>query len=155
MLLTTLLSFFGGSTFRMLWGEISSWLTTQQDHTHEIERMRLQGGLDAAQHARNMESIKVQAELGVKEIRVKAEAALDALDAENFGKAVELTGKTVGVWFVDAWNAAIRPGLATVSIGLICFDAFKVIAMSENAWGLAGAALGIYVADRTLFKRGK
>jgi hypothetical protein len=33
--ITTILSFLGGSVFRMLWGEISSWMNKQQDHAHE------------------------------------------------------------------------------------------------------------------------
>lgn len=154
-MLTALISFFSGSVFRMIWGEISSFLTARQEHAHEIDRLKLQGELDAAQHARNLEAIKVQADLGVKEIAVRSEADLERLAAEGFNIAVEATGKQSGVKWVDAWNAAIRPGLASVCVLLITADAFKVITMSENTWALAGAALGVYVADRTLFKRGK
>lgn len=154
-MITTLISFFGGSVFRMLWGEITSYLTARQEHGFEIQRMQLQGQLDAAQHARNLEAIQVQADLGVKTIQVQAEADLGKLDAAAFGTAVELTGKSSGNWFVDAWNGVIRPGLATVSVGLVVASEFALIHMSENAWALAGSALGIYVADRTLFKRGK
>lgn len=154
-MLTALISFFGGSAFRMLWGEISSWVSSRQEHAHEIERMRLQGELDAAQHERNQAAIRLQAELGVKVIAAQAEADLLRLDAQAFGSAVELTGRATGMWWVDAWNGVIRPGLATVSIGLVVANEFRWIAMSDNAWALAGAALGIYVADRTLFKRGK
>jgi hypothetical protein len=154
-MITALLSFFGGGLFRSVWGEVSAWITARQDHSFEIERMKLQGELDAAQHARNLEAIKVQADLGVKTIQVQAEADLGRLDGAAFNTAVELTGKSSGVKFVDAWNGAIRPGLATVSIALVVCDAFALVAMSDNAWALAGSALGIYVADRTLFKRGK
>jgi hypothetical protein len=154
-MLATLLSFFGGSVFRMLWGEISSWVSARQEHAHEIERLRLQGQLDAEQHERTQAAIRLQAELGIKTIAVQAEADLARLDAQAFGTGVELTGKTTGLWLVDLWNGVIRPGLATVSIGLVVANEFKLIAMSDNAWALAGAALGIYVADRTLFKRGK
>lgn len=154
-MITALLSFFSGSVFRMVWGEISSFLTARQEHAQELDRMRLQADIDAAQHARNLESIKVQADLGVKEIAVKSEVDLDRLAAEGFNLAVEATSKQTGVKWVDAWNAAIRPGLASVCVLLITADAFKVITMTENTWALAGAALGVYVADRTLFKRGK
>lgn len=154
-MITSLISFFGGSIFRMLWGEVTSFLTAKQDHEFEIQRMTLQGQLDADTHARNLEAIKLQSELGVKTIQVQAEADLGKLDATAFGTAVELTGKPTGNWFADAWNGVIRPGLATVSIGLVCFSEFAIIHMSENAWALAGSALGIYIADRTLFKRGK
>lgn len=150
-----LFSFLGGSVFRMLWGEISSWVNAKQDHAHEIERMRLQGELEAAQQVRQLEAIRVQAELGVKTIQVQAEADLGHLDAMAFGTAVELTGKASGNWFVDAWNGAIRPGLATTCILLVTASELALIHLSDNAWQLAGAALGIYIADRTLFKRGK
>lgn len=154
-MITTLLSFFGGSVFRMLWGEISTFITAKQDHSFEIERMTLQGNLDAAQHVRNLEAIKVQAALGVETIHVQGEADLGRLDAQAFNTGVELTGKSSGNWFIDAWNGAIRPGLATVSIGLVVASEVALIHMSENGWALAGSALGIYVADRTLFKRGR
>ena len=117
--------------------------------------MTLQGALDAAQHARNLEAIRQQAELGVKTIQVQGEADLGRLDAQAFNVGVELTGKSSGNWFIDAWNGAIRPGLATTSIALVVASEFALISMSDNAWALTGSALGIYVADRTLFKRGK
>lgn len=154
-MITTLISFFGGSVFRMLWGEISTFITAKQDHRFEIDRMTLQGTLDAAQHERNQEAIKTQAELGVKTIQVQGETDLGRLDAAAFNTGVELTGKSSGNWLIDAWNGAIRPGLATTSIGLVVASEFALIHMSDNAWALTGSALGIYVADRTLFKRGK
>ena len=40
-MISALVSFLGGSVFRMLWGEISAWLTKAQDHKHEIERGRV------------------------------------------------------------------------------------------------------------------
>jgi hypothetical protein len=154
-MITSLISFFSGSLFRMIWGEISGFITARQDHKHEIERMRLQAETEAAQHARNLEAIKLQADLGVQTIRVQGEADIGKLDAAAFSTAVELTGKSSGNWLVDAWNGVIRPGLATVSIGLVVCSEFALIKLSENGWALAGAALGIYVADRSLFKRGK
>jgi len=154
-MLTTLISFLGGSAFRMIWGEVSSYLTARQEHQHELQRMRLQADLEAEQHKRQQEAIRLQAELGVKVIEAQREADLDRLAAEGFNIAVEATSKVTGVRWVDAWNAAIRPGLATVSIVLVVSDAWQLVSLNENAWALAGAALGIYVADRTLFKRGK
>ena len=56
-MLSALLSFFGGTAFRMLWGEVSAYLNKKQDHAFEIERMRLQEQFDAAQHARNLEAL--------------------------------------------------------------------------------------------------
>jgi len=139
----------------MLWGEISSMLTASQDHKHELERMRLQEEIDAAQHERNQAAIKLQADLKVEVIEVQGKVDAGLLDIKAFNSAVELTGKSTGINFVDAWNGMIRPALATESMLLIALDCLGYITMTENAWALTGAALGIYVADRTLFKRGK
>jgi hypothetical protein len=153
---SALISFFGGSVFRMMWGEISSWMTARQDHSHEIERLRLQGELDAAAHGRNMEAIKVQADLGVQTIRVQGEADLARIDAGVFGQAVELTGKLTGFAVVDIWNGIIRPMLATECMLLWSLHLYRHNwTLDEQGWALVGAALGIFVADRALLKRGK
>ena len=117
--------------------------------------MRLQGELDAAQHARNLEAITVQANLGVKTIQVQAEAAIGQLEAEGWLAAVQSTGKAIGIAWVDAWNASIRPGVATWSVLMLTLDAASLVTMTEAASSVCYAALGIYLADRTLGKRGK
>lgn len=151
-----LIAFLGGSAFRMIWGELSAWLTTQQDHRHELERMRLQGDLEAAQHARNLESIRVQAELGVKTIAAQAEADLERIAGEAWGGLVSATTQMTGIWFVDVWNQSIRPLLATLAILVVVAEIVTAgFVMSEWSRELVGAILGIYTADRSLSKRGK
>jgi hypothetical protein len=154
-MISALISFLGGSVFRMIWGEVSAWLTAKQEHNHEIERMRLQGELDAAQHARNQDAIKLQADLGVKTINVQAESAISQTEADGWLETVKATGRAIGVAWVDAWNASIRPGVATWSIVMMTLAEFAVIHMSENTASVCAAALGIYLADRSLMKRGK
>jgi hypothetical protein len=154
-MITALLSFFGGSVFRMIWGEISHWFTAKQEHQQELDRMRLQGELEAAQHARNQEAISLQASLGVKTIQVQAEAAIGEIEAQGWLEAVKATAIKTGVAWVDAWNATIRPGVATWAIVMMTLSEFKVITLSEFAASVASAALGIYLADRNLAKRGK
>lgn len=154
-MISALISFLGGSVFRMLWGEISTWMTARQDHMHEIERMRLQGDLDAAAHARNLDAIKVQAGLGVQAIRVQAEADVGRIEADGWLTAVKGTTTATGAWFVDAWNGVIRPAVATWSVAMISGHYLRWWALDENGWAVCGAALGIYLADRALFKRGK
>jgi len=152
---SALASFLGGTAFRMIWGEVSSWLTKRQDHRLEIERLKLQGQLDAEQHGRNLDAIRVQAQLGVETIRVQASADVDRFEAEGWLEAVKATGRQTGIRFVDAWNAGIRPAVATWSVGMMTLAEFGAIAMSDNTTQVAGAALGLYLADRTLAKRGK
>lgn len=154
-MLSALISFLGGSVFRMIWGELSAWMTARQDHTFELERMRLQGDLEAAQHARNLEAIKVQAELGVKVIETQAQAAIGQLESSAWLEAVKATAVQTGIRWVDAWNSVIRPAVATWAIGMITGNYLHLWVLDENGWSLAGAALGIYLADRALFKRGK
>jgi hypothetical protein len=154
-MITTILSFLGGSVFRMLWGEISSWINKRQDHAQEIERMRLQAELDAGRHEREQEAIKTQAALNIQVVRVQGEQAIGEVEANGWLEAVRATGKSIGVAWVDAWNAVIRPALATWSVAMITAHYAGWIKLDDNGWQLAGAILGIYVADRALFKRGK
>lgn len=153
--ITAILSFLGGSTFRMVWGEISSFLTARAEHKREIERMRLQAEHDAQQHEREMKSIQMQHQMGVEVIRVKSEARLDELEGEGWLEAVKSTGRSVGIAWVDAWNAVIRPGVATWAIVMLSANEFNLIDISPETASVAFAALGIYLADRTLSKRGK
>ena len=155
-MLSAIISFLGGSFFRMVWGEVSSWMSSRQSHSQEIERMRLQGELDASQHSRNLESIRVQAELGVKEIRVQAEADLSRIDADGFYGAVRDAMRPTGIWLVDLWNGVIRPLCATIAVSM------WVLSLYRSGWTLGpwdqeltAAVLGFFFADRTLGKRGK
>jgi hypothetical protein len=156
MFISALFSFLGGTAFRMIWGEVSSWLTKAQDHKFEIDRLALQEQVDAKTHERNLESLRLQSDLGIKEITVQADNAIRQLDVEAFLKGVDATTKKSGVRWIDGWNAVIRPAVATWAILMITASEFALItSMSENSWMVASAALGIYLADRTLFKRGK
>lgn len=154
-MISALISFLGGSVFRMLWGEVSSFLTKRQDHAQEMDRLRLQGDMDANQHARNLESIRVQAELGVKTIQVQAEANVSEMESTAWLEAVKSTTRTVGIVWVDAWNATIRPGVATWAIVMMTLGELRLMTLSENTLSIASVALGIYLADRNLMKRGK
>lgn len=154
--MSAILTFLGGSAFRAIWGEVSTFFTKRQDAKIEMEHLRLQGELDAAQHARNLEALKVQAELGVKTIQVQGEVDVERSAAEAFKEAVARTTTPTGIQWVDGWNACVRPAFASVALLLWCF------AMDANGWALTewdysmiGAIAGFYFADRTLRKRGK
>jgi len=154
--MSALFSFLGGSVFRMIWGEVSHWLTARQEHSHELERMKIQGELDAAAHARNLEGIKLQSELGIKTIEVQSAADLGKLEIGAWAQAVADVGKQTGIKFIDLWNGAIRPALATVAMLAVIIEVILHGGVL-NDWDreLIGAILGIYVADRALLKRGK
>lgn len=155
-MISALISFLGGSAFRMLWGEVAAWLTTKQDHSHELERMRLQAELDAAQHARNLEAQRLQAELGVKTIAVQSEADLALKDLDVWGRAIDNAGKATGLPLVDIWNGVIRPLIATIAVVL------WVMALNAQGWKMSewdrevvGVVFGFFFASRELAKRGK
>ena len=153
---SALLAFLGGNVFRMLFGEVVSYLNKKQDHSFEVERMRLQGDLDSAQHERNQAAIRLQSELGIKTIQVASEAALGQIEAEGWLETVRGTTRQVGIWFIDAWNGVIRPFVATWAVLMLTLHfASKGWVLDDNGWSICGAALGIYLADRSLFKRGK
>lgn len=154
--MSAILSFLGGSVFRMMFGQVSDWLNKRQDHQHEIERMRLSGDLDAAAHARNLEAIRVQAELGVKTIRVQAEARVEELELQGWAAAVATSQKPTGVTWVDAWNGCIRPLAASIAIFL------WVVALNQAGWKmsewdkeLVGVILGFFFASRVMTHRNK
>jgi hypothetical protein len=153
---SALISFLGGSAFRLLWGEISAWVTAKQTHKQELAMLEAQAKFAAQTHAQNLESIRVQAELGVKTIHVQKDADLARIDAGAWAEAVSAVGRQTGIKFLDIWNGSIRPLLASIAIALVVFEAAKS-GFQLTDWNreLVGAILGIYVADRTLSKRGK
>jgi hypothetical protein len=154
--MSALLSFLGGSAFRAVWGEFSSWMNKRQEHRYEIERMQLQGKLDTDTHARNMESQRLQAELGIKTIEVKSEADQAILAAEAFRDAMKQAAVPTGIVWVDAWNASVRPAFASVVL-FLWLRALQQQAWATNDWdrNLMAGICGFYFADRMLGKRGK
>lgn len=155
-MLSALLSFLGGSAFRMIWGEVSAFLSRRQEHAQEIERMRLQEELAAAQHARNLDAIRLQADLGVKVIEVARDAELAMVEASAWERAVDQVGRLTGIKVIDLWNQSIRPLLATLAILVVVGEVIAAgFVLTDWTRDLVAAILGLYVADRSLSKRGK
>lgn len=154
--MTALLSFLGGNAFRLLFGEIASYFTRKQEAALEMKRMEMQEKLDAAQHDRNLAAIKVQAEMGVKTIEIQRDADVARVEVDGWLEAVRAVGKASGIRWVDAWNAAIRPWLATfASVVVVAEIVAAGFVLTEWHQGIVAAILGVYVADRNLSKRGK
>lgn len=155
-MIETLLAFLGGNAFRLIWGEISAAWTRHQDHRHELAMLQATAAAEAARHAQNLEAIRVQAELGVQTIRVQGEADVARTEADAFLAAVQATSARTGIAWVDAWNGAIRPALATMCMALIVGDwAQSGWDLDNYSWTLISAVIGIYIADRSLLARGK
>lgn len=155
-MLSALLSFLGGSVFRMVWGEASAFINKKQDHQHEVELLKLQSELDDKAHQRTLEAQRVQSELGIKIIEAQAAAAVDKADADAFGLAVAQAFKPTGYGIVDIWNGIIRPCAATIALTLWVMKlATNGFVMDDWDRELGGAVLGFFFADRSLGKRGK
>jgi hypothetical protein len=154
--MSALLSFLGGSVFRMLWGEVSAYFTRKQEHEQELARITAQEVIDAAQHTRNLESINLQATLGVKTIQVQADADMARIDAAAWADAVRDVGKQTGIKFIDIWNGIIRPSLATLACAFLIAEAVhNGMNPTPHIIMVCDAILGIYIAERSLGKRGK
>lgn len=151
-----ILSFLGGAGFRMLWGDFIAWFNQAREHRREIERLRLQGELDAAAHERNLAAIRLQHELGVETIRVQGQVQVDAIEAQAFAISQAEGMKPTGIFLVDAWNACIRPAAATLCLWL-WFRSLYIAnwAMQGRDWDMVCAILGWFFADRHMAKRGK
>lgn len=155
-MLSGLLSFLGGSAFRMVWGEVSAWMTARQEHAHELQRLELQERVDAAAHARNLEALRLQSDLNIKVVESQRLSELSRIEGDAWSDIVRATASTTGVKFIDAWNGAVRPLLASLSILIVVAEVVAThFVLSEWTQGLVSAILGLYVADRSLAKRGK
>lgn len=153
---SALFSFLGGSVFRMIWGEVASFIQKKQDHQHELEMSRLQAELEDKRHDRDMARIKLQSDLGVKEIQIAGDVAMQKAEMDAWLQAVRDVGKQTGIKWLDAWNGSIRPLLASLAIAVVVFEIAKNgFSLSDWDRELVAAILGIYVADRALLKRGK
>lgn len=151
-----LFSFLGGSVFRMVWGEVASFVQKKQDHTFELERMQAQAQAEDRAHQRNQEAMRLQAELGVKTLAARAEADVATEEAAAFTAAMRDAFRPTGNVVVDVWNGIIRPSAATIALGL------WVLKLHTQSWSmqewditLAGTILGFFFASRELSKRGK
>lgn len=155
-MLSALFSFLGGSVFRMVWGEISSFINKRQDHAFEIERMKLQTEMDDRVHQRTQEALQLQASLGIKTIEAQAESNVLSEEAKAFTIAMANAMKPTGIHWVDAWNAIIRPAAATIALALwVAKLASQNFVMQEYDMEITGVVLGFFFADRSLGKRGK
>ena len=150
-------SFLGGTAFRMLWGEVSSYLNKRQEHRYELDRMRLQDTFDVGRHQRLMESMRFQAEQQVKVIEVAARGEVDKIEAAAWAAAVGATTRKVGIKAIDALNAAIRPFGAVWALYMLTANEYNWLAqpLSDQTAQVCFAFLGLFVADRALGKRGK
>lgn len=148
-MLTALFSFLGGSAFRLVFGAVMDAWNKRQDHAHEMELQRLQADLEAGRHERDMARITLQSNLGIKEITVAGDIALQKGEMDAFVEAVKGTQVKTGIGWCDAWNQSIRPAGATVSLALWVGTMIAAgVVLSEFDQTLIAAFLGVFVGER-------
>lgn len=156
MIVSALLSFLGGSAFRMIWGEIAGWLNKKQEHEFELARLSAQQQIDKQNHERLMESLRLQSELGIKTIEAKSEADMGLQDAASFTEAMKHAFARTGNHVIDAWNGGIRPAAATIVLVLWLLKVVKSGGVLDSFdQELVCAILGFFFADRALGKKGR
>lgn len=155
-MISAILSFLGGSAFRMIWGEVSAYFTRRQEHEQEYQMAELQSRLESERHERDMARLRLQSELGIKEVQVAGDVAISKMEADAFVEAIKQAWKPTGIAWVDAWNASIRPAIASVCGGLWASQVINAgFFLTEFDLNLIAVALGFYFADRSLRHRGK
>src|SRR5574343_1173965 len=148
-MLTALLTFFGVTAFRLIFGFVMEYVNRRSDQTLVIERMNMQAKLDAQKAAQSMALVRLQAELGVKQIEVQSAADMDLKSLDIFGQAVRATTVQTGIKWVDAWNAAIRPALATIATMIIVFEfVHGGFVANQLAQTIIAGAIGMFVGER-------
>ncbi len=116
--------------------------------------MKLQNDLEGARADRDLVRLKLQSELGVKEVQIAGDLAIQKSEADAFLEAMKNSLKPTGIFFIDLWNGIIRPAAASFVL-LLWFS--KVLGqgfvMDEWDMDISGVVLGFYFADRSLKTR--
>lgn len=148
--MVALMSFLGSAVFRWLLEKVFSLAERKQDHGQEIERMRVQAEVDAAQHLRNLEMLRIQADLKLDLIKEEHRGAYEAAEGEAFIESIR-SARPSGVRWVDAWNALIRPLVSTVCVALWAMSLVeRDFQPNEFDLALIGAVIGWHFGTRSL-----
>lgn len=148
--MTALLSFLGSAVFRWLLEKVFQITERKQDHAQEIERMRVQAEVDAAQHLRNLEMLRIQSELKLDLLQEEHRGAVEAADGEAFIASIK-AAQPSGIRWIDGWNATIRPLVSTVCVGLWALTLIeRNFVPNEFDLAMIGAVIGWHFGTRSL-----
>lgn len=148
--MTALLSFLGSAVFRWVLEKVFQLTERGQDHAQEIERMKVQADIDAAQHVRNLEMLKLQSDLKLDLLQEEHRGAFEAADSEAFIESIKAAAPS-GIRWVDGWNAVIRPLVSTVCVGLWALTLIeRDFVPNEFDLALIGAVIGWHFGTRSL-----
>lgn len=156
MILSALLSFFGGAAFRYALGRVIDWLEAKQRFREEQARNEQQEKFDQARHVRQIELIKLQSDLKLTEVKLIGEQQVNLADAQAFVEAQKRAFTPTGVRWIDAWNGSIRPAAATISLTIWVAKIIKAgFVITQWDMDLVSGIIGFFFADRHMGKRGK
>lgn len=143
-------SFFGGTAFRWIFGEVLAFLKSWQDHKHEMALIRLNLDVERERAALRRAEIEAAASAGVRVIEAQREAAHQGVLDQAFLSAVEGIDKPSGVAWIDGFNKLIRPELAQVSILLIVGNALfpQHVVLQGVVLEVVCGALGLFLGGR-------
>lgn len=154
--MTALISFLGSAGLRWLVGELLGIFKAREDRRAEVEMIRLQADIAREQAERQRQAVADAAAAGVKLIEAQREASAgDAADRMML-EALQQIGRPSGVAWVDGWNGAIRPALASASILLLIGSAIwpDHVIITGLLGEIAAGVLGLYVGGRVHLKGG-
>ena len=148
--MSALLSFLGSAAARWLLGEVLAVWRQREDRRSEIAMMELQHRLDAERAQWQRQAVADAAAQGVRLVEAQAVAAQAQASDAMMLEAMRQLGQPSGVKWVDGWNAAIRPGLATVSVLLLAGNAVwpDVVVVTGLLGEIVAGVLGLYVGGR-------
>lgn len=164
-----LMSFLLSAGGRLLFSYVADYFNKKQQHSQEVELLKLQGDLDEKRHARDMATIRLQSDLNVRQVEVAGDIDITKLREAGFFKAVEAADNAplTGIPFIDGWNRSIRPGYATVALALWILKVVAQWASLDTSWldggqimdsfdqNLLASIAGFYFANREIAKGNK
>ena len=148
--MTALISFLGSAGLRWLVGELLGIFKAREDRRAEVEMIRLQAALAREQAERQRQAVADAAAAGVKLVEAQREASAgDAADRMTL-EALQQIGRPSGVAWVDGWNGAIRPALASASILLLIGSTIwpAHVVLTPLVAEVVCGVLGLYVGGR-------
>jgi len=143
-------SFFGGTAFRWIFGEVLGFFKAKQEHEHEMALIKLNLDVERERAALRKAEIEATAAAGVKVIEAQREATHAGLMDQAFMTAVEGIDKPSGIAWIDGFNKFIRPELAQISIFLLVGHAIwpNVVRLEGVVLEVVCGVLGLFIGGR-------
>ncbi len=118
--------------------------------------IRLQADL-AREHAeRQRQAVADAAAAGVKLVEAQREASAGDMSDRMMLESLQQIGRPSGIGWVDGWNGAIRPALASASIMILVGSAIwpAHVVLTGALGDVVCGVLGLYVGGRVHLKGG-